>query len=217
MNEPTPSQVEMVKFNSKKMALICCGLKNVIKNNSYCFTRLSQSLSSLNHNSNQRLISTGQQDQNVQVLKDEDKQAQLEEVKHIFKDINDSIERNDYGSNFAIVHLYGKQHLIHKNDIILVKHSISADVGDKIKLEKCLLAGNQKFTVIGRPLLNRDFVHIEATVLEKTMSHTLYNLIMVPRKHRFRRYQFKRYPLATLRINHITFCHKLNETQTEIQ
>lgn len=134
----------------------------------------------------------------------------------VFDKVNSVIKSKDLGQTFAVVHIYGSEFLVHLGDIISIKKAISADVGEKIKLEKCLLLGNGEFTLIGRPVLNRDLVQVEATVVEKTMSQTYFNMTAVPRNRNNRRYNFSRTPLSMLRITDITVCHQLNSTQNRI-
>lgn len=134
----------------------------------------------------------------------------------VFNKVNKIISSGNFGQTFAVVHLYSQQKLIHLDDIISIDQDININIGEKIKLEKCLLVGNAEFTLVGRPILNRDLVQIEATVIEKTMSQTFFNMFHIPRKHGHRRYRFQRYPLTMLRITDITVCHPLNTTQKRI-
>ena len=127
------------------------------------------------------------------------------------------IASNNCGQTFAVVHLYGKQYVLHIGDIVAIPKAIPVEIGERIKLEKCMIVGNENFTLVGRPLLNRDLVQVEATVIEKTMTQTYFNLHAIPRNHRYRRYRFTRYPLSMLRINEITVCHQLNTNQTHIK
>lgn len=134
----------------------------------------------------------------------------------VFDKVNSVIKTKNLGQTFAVVHIYGREFLVHLGDIISIRKAISADVGEKIKLEKCLLLGNGEFTLIGRPVLNRDLVQVEATVIEKTMSQTYFNMTAIPRNRNNRRYHFSRTPLSMLRITDITVCHQLNSTQNRI-
>lgn len=134
----------------------------------------------------------------------------------IINKVNKMIESKKFGQTFAVIHLYNQQYLIHNGDIIAIKYPIQADIGERIKIEKCLLFGNDIFTLIGRPLLNRDLVQIEATVVEKTMTQTVMDMVHKPRSHGWKSYQFKRDPLTMLRINDINVCHLLNENQSQI-
>ncbi|CAG2101844.1 unnamed protein product [Medioppia subpectinata] len=163
-----------------------------------------------------RPINTGTTHQRVvtqELLKDEESDKDLTKVTELFGRVNRQIIDGNCGQNFAVIHMFGKQMVVHNNDIISFRNTIPAKAGEVIKLEKCLLVGNNSFTLIGRPVLSRDLVQIEATVLEKTMTHTYYNVFAIPRNHNFRRWRFQRYPLSMLRINRIDICHPLNQTQ----
>ncbi|OTF78035.1 39S ribosomal protein L21, mitochondrial-like protein [Euroglyphus maynei] len=142
----------------------------------------------------------------------------MQHTKHeiIFQNVNSVIESGKFGQTFAVIHLYDKQHLVHLNDIIAIKQAIAADIGERIKLEKCLLVGNENFTLIGRPILNRDLVQVDATIIEKTMTQTNMDMFHIPRRHGFKRYRFNREPLTMLRINNINICHPLNTNQKQI-
>jgi large subunit ribosomal protein L21 len=54
----------------------------------------------------------------------------------------------------------------------MIEGAHPADVGDVIRAEKVLLLGSRDFTLIGRPLLRPDLVRVEATVVEKSLTHT---------------------------------------------
>ena len=148
-----------------------------------------------------------------ELIKDEELDKDFIKISKLFDKVNDVIVGQNCGQNFAVIHLFGKQFLIHSNDIISVRNSMPAKAGEVIKLEKCLLVGNDSFTLIGRPILSRDLVQIEATVLEKTMTETYYNVKAIPRNHVYRRWRFQRFPLTMFRINQINICHPLNQTQ----
>lgn len=163
-----------------------------------------------------RCLNTGDVNQRVvtqELIKDEESNKHLDKVYRLFNKVNETIVGRRCGQNCAVVHLFGKQFVIHNNDIISVRNTIPAEAGEVIKLEKCLLVANDHFTLIGRPVLSRDLVQIEATVIEKTMTHTYYNVFAIPRNHRYRRWRFQRFPLTALRINQIAICHPLNQTQ----
>lgn len=89
------------------------------------------------------------------------------------KEINKQIAEDNTGRLFAIIHLAGKQFKVTESDILVVRGYWPPSPGDKIKLEKVLLVGGTDFTLVGRPLLNRELVTIDATVLDKSMSHTV--------------------------------------------
>ena len=180
-----------------------------------CF-RAFNSFKQIKHLNSIRGINTGNINKRVvtqELIKDEDSDKDFTKVSKLFNKVNDLIVGHNCGQNFAVVHIFGKQFVIHTNDIISVRNSMPANTGEVIKLEKCLLVGNDSFTLIGRPILSRDLVQIEATVLEKTMTTTYYNIFAIPRNHGYRRWRFQRFPLTMFRINRITICHPLNQTQ----
>ena len=139
------------------------------------------------------------------------------EVAEFFSKINQEITMNANKKRlFAICHLYGNQHMFSEGDYILLRKYFGVEIGTKIKLEKVMLVGGDNITLIGRPVLDRDLVHVEATVVEKTMSHTVNNIIAVPRRQKHRRWMFDRLPLTILRINKIHICHPINESPENI-
>lgn len=139
------------------------------------------------------------------------------QTQDFFRKVNQDIEqKRQHGRLFAICHLYGQQHMFTEGDLIMVNKHFPADIGSRIKLEKCMFVGGENVSLVGRPVLDRDLVHIEATVIEKTMSHTVSNIVVIPRTSGKRRFYFQRMPLTTLRINEIEICHKLNESQDEV-
>lgn len=86
--------------------------------------------------------------------------------------INNQIATNTAGRMFAVVQICGKQFKVTENDIIIIQGFWPPNIGDHLKLEKVLLVGSTDFTLVGRPLLNRELVSVDATVIEKTLSHT---------------------------------------------
>ena len=130
-------------------------------------------------------------------------QQEKTQLSQFFKKVNKLIEESDVQRNFAVIHIYGQQHLVKEGDMIYFYKNIPASAGDKIKIEKCLLFGNENFTLIGRPLLDRNLINIEATISEKGMSHTHMGLRHIKRYHKFRRWYFQRYPITVLRFNEV--------------
>ena len=133
-------------------------------------------------------------------------------LKQFFSSVNQSIDsiNTSNGRNFAVVYMYSKQKLVTEGDMFYLLKDLPANPGDQIKLEKIMMVGNEKLTLLGRPLLDRDLVHVEATVIEKTHSHTFMGLAYKKRSHGFRRYYFQRKPLTILSINQIRICHHFN-------
>eukprot|EP00049_Salpingoeca_infusionum_P025398 m.19119 g.19119 ORF g.19119 m.19119 type:complete len:152 (+) comp7979_c0_seq1:152-607(+) len=72
-----------------------------------------------------------------------------------------------FASNFAVVHVGGKQYKVAPNDVI-VTNKLDCEIGKVIRLEKVLLAGSADFTMIGTPLLSRDGVKVTAMVTEQS-------------------------------------------------
>ncbi|KAF6027288.1 MRPL21 [Bugula neritina] len=84
--------------------------------------------------------------------------------------INEQISQNSHGRLFAVIYIGGHQFKVTTEDLLLIRTNRRfPDVGDRICIEKVLLVGGKDFTMVGRPLLNN--VRVEATVVEKTLSH----------------------------------------------
>jgi large subunit ribosomal protein L21 len=91
----------------------------------------------------------------------------------VCNEINKQISENRTGRLFAIIYLAGKQYKITESDLVVVRGYWPPQPGDQIKLEKVLLVGSTDFSLIGRPILNRELVSINATVIDKTFSQTI--------------------------------------------
>lgn len=83
---------------------------------------------------------------------------------------------------FAIIQVAGKQFKVTESDLIVIKGYWPPNPGDEIKFEKVLLVGSTDFTLVGRPILNRQLISIDATVIEKTMSPTVTHFTFRARK-----------------------------------
>ncbi|XP_067902119.1 39S ribosomal protein L21, mitochondrial isoform X2 [Heterodontus francisci] len=128
-----------------------------------------------------------------------------EEAEHhieVIKDVQTLISTGAYGRLFAVVHFASRQWKVTNEDLILIENHIEADCGDRIRLEKVLLVGGDDFTLIGRPLLGRDLVRVEATIIEKTESWPRIHFRFKQRK-RYRRTRINVQPQTVLRINTI--------------
>ncbi|GIY67831.1 39S ribosomal protein L21, mitochondrial [Caerostris darwini] len=126
----------------------------------------------------------------------------------IISNINKQIKEKSHGRLFAVIQLCNKRFKITNEDIIALNTYFPANVGEKICLEKVLLVGSSDFTLLGRPLLHKDLLRIDATVIEKTF--------IVPRplyRHgiRYRRLHWFRTPYCLIRINSIEFKNSLDE------
>ncbi|KAL6445830.1 hypothetical protein ACFW04_000919 [Cataglyphis niger] len=104
------------------------------------------------------------------------------------------------GRMFAVVQVCGKQFKVTENDIIIIEGFWPPNIGDRLKLEKVLLVGSTDFTFVGRPLLNRELISVDATVIEKTLSHTK-TRFRFRRRKQYRRINFFRIQHTMLRIN----------------
>ncbi|XP_074553571.1 large ribosomal subunit protein bL21m [Halichoeres trimaculatus] len=122
--------------------------------------------------------------------------------------VNQVIHQQGFGRLFAVVYFAGRQWKVTDEDLILIENHIEAECGERIRMEKVLLVGAEEFTLIGRPLLGKDLVRVEATVIEKTESWPKVHM----RFHKRHRYQRKRIvvqPQTVLRINSIELAPRL--------
>uniref|UniRef100_A0A8C3KZ12 Large ribosomal subunit protein bL21m n=2 Tax=Phasianinae TaxID=9072 RepID=A0A8C3KZ12_CHRPC len=129
----------------------------------------------------------------------------VEEAKHhaeVVQKVNEMIATGQYGRLFAVVHFASKQYKITSEDLIMMDNVLQAECGDRIRMEKVLLVGADDFTLIGRPLLGRDLVRVEATVIEKTVSWQKINM-RFRKKHNYQRKKIITNPQTVLRINTI--------------
>ncbi|XP_034043766.1 39S ribosomal protein L21, mitochondrial [Thalassophryne amazonica] len=122
--------------------------------------------------------------------------------------VNRIIAQQDFGRLFAVVFFASRQWKVTDEDLIQFTGHIDAECGDRIRMEKVLMVGAQDFSLIGRPLLGRDLVRVEATVLEKTESWPLVHMCFW-RRHRFQRKRFIVRPQTVLRINRIELAPNL--------
>ncbi|XP_013880392.1 large ribosomal subunit protein bL21m [Austrofundulus limnaeus] len=116
--------------------------------------------------------------------------------------VQQRVQRQDFGRLFAVVHFASRQWKVTDEDLILIENHFDAECGDRIRMEKVLLVGAQDFTLVGRPLLGKDLVRVEATVIEKTESWP--KILMRFRKRK--RYKHQKtiiQPQTVLRINTI--------------
>lgn len=124
-------------------------------------------------------------------------------VSDVINEINRQVTTNTTGRLFAVVQICGKQFKITESDVIVVQGQWPPQPGDQLRLEKILLVGSKDFTLVGRPILNRELVSVDATVIQKTLSHTITNFKFQPRKQ-YRRFHFYRIHRTMVRINTIT-------------
>ncbi|XP_056010497.1 39S ribosomal protein L21, mitochondrial-like [Ostrea edulis] len=130
----------------------------------------------------------------------------IQRSQEIVQAVNSSINSEDLGRLFAVVHLAGFQRKVTVNDIVVVETSSYPTVGTRVKLEKVLLVGSKDFTLLGKPLLSRSVVNIEATVIEKTLSSMLISFLMLRRK-RVKKTRMQKRQHTVLLINSIEVAH----------
>ncbi|XP_045414207.1 39S ribosomal protein L21, mitochondrial isoform X1 [Lemur catta] len=129
----------------------------------------------------------------------------VEETRHhaeVVGKVNELIATRQYGRLFAVVHFAGHQWKVTSEDLILVENGPDIACGERIRLEKVLLVGAENFTLLGKPLLGKDLVRIEATVIEKTESWPKINMKFRKRKN-YRKKRIIVTPQIVLRINTI--------------
>lgn len=137
-----------------------------------------------------------------QTLVPEDEEEVRNRHAAVVGSVNQRITQQDFGRLFAVVHFAGRQWKITNEDLILIENHIDADCGERIRMEKVLLVGAEDFTLMGRPLLGKDLVRVEATVIEKTESWPKIHMSFWKR-HRFQRKKIIIQPQTVLRINSI--------------
>ncbi|XP_050729834.1 39S ribosomal protein L21, mitochondrial-like [Eriocheir sinensis] len=135
----------------------------------------------------------------------------LKEFSHeVIGKVDEQVRDGAAGRLFAAVYLQGKQHLVTPGDLVVVQTAFPPSIGDAIRLEKVMAVGARDFTLFGRPLLGKDLVRVEATVIEKTLSHCRVYFYYRRRKNT-RRTKFNRTTHTLLRINRIEITHGINE------
>ncbi|XP_053624685.1 large ribosomal subunit protein bL21 [Plodia interpunctella] len=127
---------------------------------------------------------------------------------------NKLIEENK-SRNFAIVHLLGKQWRVTDGDLLVVEGYWPPNIGDKITLDKVLLAASKDFSLIGRPLVQPGLVTVTATIISKGLSHTRTHFKKKRRKQ-FMRINFQRAQQTMLRINSVEIANKINEAPKNV-
>ncbi|KAI5761334.1 MRPL21 [Gulo gulo luscus] len=122
--------------------------------------------------------------------------------------VNELIATGQYGRLFAVVHFASQQWKVTSEDLILINNKLDIACGERIRLEKVLLVGADNFTLLGKPLLGKDLVRVEATVIEKTESWPKINMKFKKRKN-YKRKKVIVNPQTVLRINTIEIAPRL--------
>ncbi|KFO28311.1 39S ribosomal protein L21, mitochondrial [Fukomys damarensis] len=128
-----------------------------------------------------------------------------EEIRHhteVVRKVNELIATSQYGRLFAVVHFASHQWKVTSEDLILIENELDIKCGERIRLEKVLLVGADNFTLLGKPLLGKDLVRVEATVIEKTESWPKVNM-QFKKKKNYRKKKIIVNPQTILRINTI--------------
>merc|ERR1711946_110960 len=131
-------------------------------------------------------------------------------TEEVISKINSQISNTMHGRLFAVIHIGGKQVRVTDGDLVMVEGVSPTNVGDIIRLEKVLLVGSKDFTLLGRPILRPDLVRIEATVVEKSLTHTKTHFKKSGRKE-YMRINFFRHHFSILRINCVSLEGLLDE------
>ncbi|CAH0718708.1 unnamed protein product, partial [Brenthis ino] len=132
-----------------------------------------------------------------------------ETTKDVIATCNKLIESRS-SRNFAIIHLLGKQWRVSDGDLLVVEGYWPPNIGDKITLDKVLLAGTKDVSLIGRPLVQPGLVTVTATIISKGLSHTRTHFKKKRRKQ-FMRINFQRAQQTMLRINSVEIANRINE------
>lgn len=132
--------------------------------------------------------------------------------KEIIQNVNNHLaQANEAGRLFAVVHLAGKQFKVTPGDILIIEGYWPPQNGDKIRLDKVLLAGGKDFSLVGTPLVQPGLVDVQATIIEKTLSHTRTHFKSKRRKQ-FMRMNFYRSENTMVRINSIELTRPVNSS-----
>ncbi|XP_048215711.1 39S ribosomal protein L21, mitochondrial isoform X2 [Perognathus longimembris pacificus] len=126
----------------------------------------------------------------------------------VVRKVNELIAAGQHGRLFAVVHFASHQWKVTSEDLILIENKLDVQCGERIRLEKVLLVGADDFTLLGKPLLSKDLVRVEATVIEKTESWPKVNMKFRKRKN-FRKKHINVNPQTVLRINSIEIAPRL--------
>ncbi|KAG7486204.1 39S ribosomal protein L21, mitochondrial [Solea senegalensis] len=141
-------------------------------------------------------------------LEPQEQEAERRRHAALVNTVNQRIQQQDIGRLFAVVHFAGRQWKVTGEDLILIENHIEAECGERIRMEKVLLVGAEDFTLIGRPVLGKELVRVEATVVEKTESWPKVHM-QFWKRHRFQRKRIIVQPQTVLRINSIEVAPRL--------
>lgn len=104
---------------------------------------------------------------------------------------------------FAVVHMFGRQRVVTSGDLMMVDHHMPLECGQDFLINKCLVLGGKDFSIIGRPLVDKELFRIRATVVEKTMTDATCLYSHTPRSRGVKKFLFQSFPRTVFRINDI--------------
>ncbi|KAG9312865.1 ribosomal protein L21-like protein [Chiua virens] len=107
-------------------------------------------------------------------------------------------------SQYIIASVVGRKYILTPRDVLTVPHLKDVCVGDILHLRDIHEIGSREYTLRGEPLLPRNHVKVEATVIE----HTKGKMEVVFKKKRRKGYQKtikNKHPYTRLRIGPIQF------------
>eukprot|EP01060_Flectonema_neradi_P009912 TRINITY_DN17068_c0_g1_i1.p1 TRINITY_DN17068_c0_g1~~TRINITY_DN17068_c0_g1_i1.p1 ORF type:complete len:217 (+),score=44.63 TRINITY_DN17068_c0_g1_i1:42-692(+) len=107
------------------------------------------------------------------------------------------------GPKFAVVRIFQREFKVTEGDRIQVGETVWADIGEKIRFKKVRMVGGERFTAIGRPLLEN--CSIEATVEEHFRSKYQYIYRKVNGSDAFAKWNDAAMPSTILRVDKIVF------------
>eukprot|EP00095_Tigriopus_kingsejongensis_P010784 maker-scaffold304_size215464-snap-gene-0.14 protein:Tk10784 transcript:maker-scaffold304_size215464-snap-gene-0.14-mRNA-1 annotation:"39s ribosomal protein mitochondrial" len=126
--------------------------------------------------------------------------------------VDEQIKNETYGRLFAVIYLDDRQFKVTAGDLVMMNHDMGIVPGTRVVLDKTILVGGRDFSLVGRPVLPRDLVQVDATVVEKSLSKPIVHMISGRRlmKSRIRFFQERQ---TTLRINNIRLMCSIEEAQ----
>lgn len=107
-------------------------------------------------------------------------------------------------SQYVIASVVGRKYILTPRDVLTVPHLKDVRVGDILHLRDIHEIGSREYTLRGDPLLPRNHIKVEATVIE----HTKGKMEVVFKKKRRKGYQKtikNKHPYTRLRIGPFQF------------
>jgi large subunit ribosomal protein L21 len=101
---------------------------------------------------------------------------------------------------FSVIELSGKQYKVTLQDVITCHRLQGLELGETIPLEKVLLVGNSRYTVIGNPHIDQTYFRLYATVIEQGKGPKMFIERFKRRKNYDRRIGHRQYT-TTLKIS----------------